>query len=86
MLKIPKEMEGRRLDILVAGISTLEVKVTKITETEIIAEHDDGEEVHIDPEAVRVWWIPRVRVVSEEAKAKRKATIARKKQSDDPKP
>jgi len=86
MLKINKEMEGRRLDILVQGISTLEVKVTQITDNEIIAEHEDGEEVHIDPEAVRVWWVPRVRVISQETIAKRKATIARKKQPDGSKP
>jgi hypothetical protein len=78
MLRIPKDMEGRRLDILVQGITTIEIKVSKITDDEIIGEYKDGEEAHVSQSAVRVWWIPKRKEVSDVTKAKlRKAKRAR---------
>jgi len=86
MMRIPKEMEGRKADILVEGIATLEVKIIKITDDEITAEHDDGEPVHISHDALRVWWETKRKEISQESIAKRKATIARKKLSSGQKP
>jgi len=81
-MKIPKEMVGRRVDVLISGISTLELKITTITDTEIIATHADGEEIHVEHDAIKVWWLPKVRTVSKESLAKRRATIARRNKPD----
>ena len=72
MLRIPKEMEGRRLDILVQGLPVMEIKVSKISDDEIIGEYNDGEEVHVSHNAVRVWWIPKRQPLTKEQIEKRK--------------
>jgi hypothetical protein len=72
MLRIPKDMEGRRLDILVQGLPTIEIKVAKINDDEIIGEYADGEEVHVSHNAVRVWWVPKRQPLTKEQIEKRK--------------
>lgn len=79
MFKIPKEAEGRRLDILLQNIPTLNVKVSKVDTEEIIAAHDDSEEVHINQNFVMAWWYSTRKEVSEETKAKMLASRARSK-------
>lgn len=61
-MKLPQEMEGRRACILLDGISTVEVKILKITEEELIATYNDGEEVHIATEYLRAWWPDRRKI------------------------
>ena len=56
-MKLPKELEGRRLHLLLSGISSMELKISKITSDEIIGEYEDGEEIHVDPEGLRAYWI-----------------------------
>lgn len=70
MLRVPKEMEGRKLCILLAGVPTQEVKVTKINDDEIIGEYSDGEEIHVSHNKIMAWWITKRQPMSKEARAK----------------
>lgn len=74
MFQIPKDMVGRRLDILVPGITTIEIKITSITEDEVVGTYADGEECHVNHRAINVWWPATRREISEETKAKMKAS------------
>jgi len=55
-VKFPKEAEGRHVMILLANIPTIEVKVAKVADDEIVATHADGEEVHIATNHIAAWW------------------------------
>ena len=55
-MKLPNEVIGRRLMILLEGIAVAEIKVTAITAEEIIGEYADGEEIHCSHEHLRAWW------------------------------
>lgn len=55
-MKFPKETEGRHVKILLANIPSIEVKVAKVSDDEIIATYTDGEEVHIAADHVAAWW------------------------------
>lgn len=55
-MKFPKETEGRHVIILLANIPAIEVKVTKVSDDEIVAIYVDGEEVHIAVDHVAAWW------------------------------
>lgn len=79
MFKIPKEAEGRRLDILLQNIPTLNVKVSKVTDDEIIAVHDDSEEVHINQSFVMCWWYSMKKEISPERREALKNARAHKK-------
>lgn len=73
MFRIPKEAEGRRVDMLLQNIPTMNVKVLTVTNEEVIAIHDDGEEAHINQSFVMAWWYSIRKEMSEETKAKIKA-------------
>ena len=87
-MKLPKEVVGRRVMILLEGIPVAEIKVTSITTDEIIGEYSDGEEIHCSHEHLRAWWYGKAIVerkpLSEEQKRKMKEG-RRKKQLADPK-
>jgi hypothetical protein len=70
MFRLPREAEGRRLDILMQNIPTLNVKVSKVTDDEIIASHDDSQEVHINQSFVMAWWYTTRKEMTEETKRK----------------
>jgi len=55
-MKIPKEMIGRRINILIPGLPVYEVKVTATEPTETVAIYQNDEEIHIDTEAIKAWW------------------------------
>jgi len=55
-VKFPKEAEGRHVMILLANIPTIEVKVAKVADDEIVATYTDGEEVHIATNHIAAWW------------------------------
>ncbi|MFA5376616.1 MAG: hypothetical protein WC455_12790 [Dehalococcoidia bacterium] len=42
MFRIPKMMENRHCAILVHGISTIEIKISHITEQEVVGTYSDG--------------------------------------------
>jgi hypothetical protein len=56
MFKIPPAMVGRKVAILLSGTPTLEVKVKRITEDEIVVVYPDGEDVYLNPAALIAWW------------------------------
>jgi hypothetical protein len=76
MLRIPKDMEGRRLSILLPGIPVAEVKVQKITDEEVIGLYIDNEEIHINHNKVMAWWPSTRKIMSNETKAKIKRSKA----------
>lgn len=55
-MKPDNAMVGRHVVILLAGIPTIECKVSSLFEDEIIANYADGEEVHISMAHVAAWW------------------------------
>lgn len=79
-MRLPKEAEGRRVDILLQNIPTLNVKITKVTDDEILAAHEDNEEVHINPNFIMCWWPSTKKEMSEKQReALRKARASRDK-------
>jgi hypothetical protein len=55
-MKFNREIESRHVIILLANIPAIEVKVTKVSEDELIATYVDGEEVHIATSHIAAWW------------------------------
>ena len=79
MFKFPKELEGHYVSILVHGISTFEIKVTSVTDDEVIGTYSDGEDVHIRQEAVLVYWPDRAKALREKERSKRSKEMWAKK-------
>lgn len=81
---IPKEMVNRYCSILVQGIATLELKISSVTDEEIVGVHDDGEEVHIAQKWVMVWWPDPKREHSKKLARERaaKATETRRRKTE----
>ena len=79
MFKFPKELEGHYVSILVHGISTFEIKVTSVTDDEVIGTYSDGEEVHIRQEAVLVYWPDRAKALREKERSKKSKEMWAKK-------
>ena len=56
MFRITKEMENRFASILLHGIATIEIKIKKVSDDEVIGEYDDGEEIHINQDMICAYW------------------------------
>lgn len=76
MFRIPREMENRYASVLLHGIATIEIKIRRITDDEVIGEYDDGEEVHINQSMICAYWPDPAR---EERKKKAKIAAAKRK-------
>lgn len=83
MFKIPKEAVGRRIDIMIQNIPTVTLKVTAVTEDEIVGTYSDGEEWHINQSFVMAWTYPIRKEMTDEAKAKMLARRRANKESRD---
>lgn len=57
MMKIPKELENRYISVLLPGIPTANIKVSKVTDDEITGVYEDGEEIHISQDKLLAYWI-----------------------------
>jgi hypothetical protein len=56
MFKFPTEMEGRYCNLLLQNIPAAEIKVTKVSDDEIVGIYSDGEEIHINPAMLVAYW------------------------------
>ena len=75
MFKFPKELIGHYATVLVNGIAAFEVKITSVTDDEVIATYSDGEEVHIRQEAILVYWPDKARAMKEKERSERMKKI-----------
>jgi len=75
---IGKELEGHYCSILLPGIPATEVKVTKVTEEEVVGEYFDGALIHIRQEAILAYWPDEAKTL---AAAKRAEAAKRKKEA-----
>jgi hypothetical protein len=57
MMKIPKDLESRYISVLLPGIPTANIKVSKVTDDEITGVYEDGEEIHISQDKLLAYWI-----------------------------
>jgi len=79
---IPKEMVSRYCDILVPGVSVMEIRIKNITPEEVIGEYRDGEEVHIGHPSIVAWW-PDPKRDRQSMKAKQAAKNRKEKKEKD---
>jgi hypothetical protein len=70
MFGIPKEAEGRRVKILCQNVAAFELKVSKVTEDEIIGMWDETEEEHVSTKFIVAWSYATRKEMSEETKRK----------------
>lgn len=75
---IGKELEEHYCSILLPGIPVVEVKVTKVTEEEVVGEYYDGEIIHIRQEAILAYWPDEAKAL---AAAKRAEAAKRRKEA-----
>ena len=76
MFRITKEMENRFASILLHGIATIEIKIKKVSDDEVIGEYDDGEEIHINQAMICAYWPDTAR---ERRKERAKNTAAKRR-------
>jgi len=56
MMRIPIAMEGRYVSVLMPGLPTANIRITRITTDEIVGRYDDNDEVHISQDKLFAWW------------------------------
>jgi hypothetical protein len=81
-MKIPKEMVGRYMSILLPGIPTVEIKIASITTDEIVGIYQDGEEIHIAHDKILAWWLDTGKAARVERARRMNVTKARRKALD----
>lgn len=74
--RVPKSLEGRYCSILLEGISTVEIRIKSIDDTEIVGEHAGGEEIHINQNKLIAYWPDEARTLKAQ-KAKERAANRR---------
>lgn len=79
---IPKEMVSRYCDILVPGVSVMEIRLKNITPEEVIGEYRDGEEVRRMAYVIIAWW-PDPKRDRQSMKAKQAAKNRKEKKEKD---
>lgn len=81
-MKLSKELIGRNMSFLIGGIHPVDVKVQEITESEVVGIYQDGEEIHINIDAIIGYWQGKVvkpkKKLSEEHKQKMREARRRK--------
>ena len=75
---IDKALIGHYCTLLLPGIPVVEMKVTSVTEEEVIGEYYDGALIHIRQEAILAYWPDEAKTL---AAARRVEAAKRKKEA-----
>jgi hypothetical protein len=78
-MKIPKELEGKFLSLLLPGIPVCEIRLVSVGSDEIIAEYDDGEILHVNVDHLLAYWVDEKRASRKLAAAARASKRAAEK-------
>ena len=76
MFRIEQEMKDRYCSILLQGIPVVEIKVTEVTDDEVIGKYDDETLIRINHSFIMAYWPDKAKDLRE-----RKRMEAKKKKS-----
>jgi hypothetical protein len=79
--KLPKEAIGRRVKILMQNVAAYELKITSVTDDEVIGMWDETDEEHVNQAFIMSWSYSARKEMTPEHRAKIKASNAKRTQA-----